>query len=108
MDCQRGPNQEARRLYEWLTVVKRGEIVRSPDNRPTLDFTEPCIALGLERMTDDVVVLRIYLSYEAEPAFVLTGAHGHLNNFLRLTLTREELGDATAEWEAEIHAYPAR
>ena len=99
---------EARHLLEWLTAVRRSAITGSPDNEPSLDFTEPGISFGLERIAVDAVVLRVYLSYEAEPSFVLTGAHGHLENYVRLTMTFAELGTATAEWEAEIRGYPVR
>jgi hypothetical protein len=99
---------EARELRGWLTAIWRREITSPSDKQPSLVFTEPDISLGLEQTTNCGVVLRVYLSFEAEPSFVLEGSQGSMENYLRLTMTLAELGDAIAEWEAELQAFPVR
>lgn len=100
---------DARELAGWLRSVSRGHAPSpSSDDEPGLVFDEPCLAFDVEHLEGGTVVLRVYLSLEAEPAFVVEGAHGMFENYVRLTMSLSELGRAAAEWDAEVKAYPVR
>ncbi len=73
-----------------------------------LEFLEPCIGFDLEEIAGDTAVLRVYLSLEAEPPFIVAGFHGIFENYLRLTMSLTALSSAAADWEAEMQAYPVR
>ena len=100
---------EARELFGWLTSVSRGHAPSpSSDEEPGLVFLEPCLAFDVEQLNGDTAVLRVYLSLEAEPAFIIEGSRGMFENYLRLTMSLTELSRAATEWDAEIKAYPIR
>ncbi|MDP9886081.1 hypothetical protein J2W21_003606 [Sinomonas atrocyanea] len=100
---------DARELADWLRSVSCGHAPSlSSNDGPGLVFDEPCLAFDAEQLEGDTAVLRVYLSLEAEPAFVVEGAHGMFENYVQLTMSLAELGRAAAEWDAEIKAYPVR
>ncbi len=100
---------EARELGGWLRSVADGELRPGAAGAdPDLVFTEPCVALDLEGVATGSVVLRVYLSLEAEPPFVMNGAAGMFANYLRLEITREQLTLGVGHWHRELAAFPIR
>lgn len=76
---------EARRLADWLSAVAAGVAAPAKHGRePGLTFTEPCVAFSVARSSTSELGLRVYLSLEAEPPFVVAGQRGMFENYIPL------------------------
>lgn len=101
---------EAQSLAEWLNGVALGEINSRPDtDEPDLVFfTEPCLAFSLVEAGVSHVGLRVYLSLEAGPPFVMAGKAGVFENYLSLTVSTSSLEQAAGAWGQELLLFPLR
>lgn len=99
---------EARELAGWLGDVAEGDSEVSPGDAPGLVFTEPCLAFAACRDGLGQVELRVYLSLEAEPPFVMAGERGIHTNYVPFRLSREALTKAAREWAVETARFPVR
>lgn len=99
---------EADDLGAWLRRVSRGEALTAPDRGPAVEFLEPNLGFRAMQGEDGRIELRVYLSLEAEPPWVMEGAPGVHRNYVTMDLTREQLADAAEAWLAECREFPAR
>lgn len=96
---------EAARLHEWLSELSRGRAPEEGDG-PTLVFTEPCLAFAASRLDAERVEIRVYLSLEAAPPFVVAGSAGMVENYVPLRVDRGTLGVAAAAWAEDLRPFP--
>lgn len=98
---------EADGLASWLLSAAESRTPGQDGRRPDLTFTEPCLGFvaGVE---GDTVRLRVYLSLEAEPPFVVGGRPGIHQNHVPLALSRAAVDRAAHDLIAELRAYPVR
>lgn len=104
---------EARDLSAWLRAAANGEIHAAP-HEPDKDvrlkvFTEPNIAFNLAVGTNDEVVLRVYLSLEAQPDWARHREQGGVfDYYLPIRCSPSALVAAAESWEADLSAFPVR
>jgi hypothetical protein len=100
---------EARELATWLAAVAAGIASPAEDQSlPALTFTEPCVAFGLADGGGGPIGLRVYLSLEAEPPFVVAGQKGMFTNYVPFPATETAVLRAAGELSSELSAYPVR
>jgi hypothetical protein len=100
---------EARELATWLAAVVAGNASPAEDQSlPAITFTEPCVAFGLADGGSGPIGLRVYLSLEAEPPFVVAGQKGMFKNYVPLPTTEADVLRAAGELSSELSAYPVR
>lgn len=104
---------EARDLSAWLRAAANGEIQAAPyerDNDVRLKvFTEPHVALNLAASTNDEVMLRVYLSLEAQPAWARHRIQGGVfDYYLPIRCPASDLATAAESWETDLNAFPVR
>lgn len=100
---------EARQLADWLSPVAAGMAVPAKDEGgPDLTFTEPCVAFSLAVSSTGDLVLRVYLSLEAEPPFVVAGQRGMFENYIPLATNHAAVLRAATELTSELSAFPVR
>ncbi|MEJ5928850.1 hypothetical protein WG915_09540 [Corynebacterium sp. H128] len=75
---------------------------------PTLDFVEPCLAFAASPLDGYDVELRVYLSLEAEPPFVVAGAAGRFENYVPLCMGLPVIEAAATEWGDGLRTFPVR
>ncbi len=78
------------------------------DGGPTVVCLEPCLAFAALPLEGEGVEIRVYLSLEAQPRFVVAGAAGMFENYVPLRTDLPALELAAAEWGADLRAFPAR
>jgi hypothetical protein len=104
---------EARDLSAWLRAAANGDIQAAPyepDNDVRLKvFTEPNVALNLAARTNDEVMLRVYLSLEAQPDWARHREQGGVfDYYLPIRCSASDLAAAAESWEADLNAFPVR
>ncbi len=100
---------EVRELATWLAAVAAG--IASPaedEGLPDLTFTEPCVAFGVEEGGKESIGLRVCLSLEAEPPFVVAGQQGMFKNYVPISTSKAAVLRAAGELSSELSAYPVR
>ena len=100
---------EARGLATWLAAVAAG-IASPPEDEslPDLTFTEPCLAFSVAEGGNGPIGLRVYLSLEAEPPFVVAGQQGIFKNYVPFSTSEAAVLRAAGELSSELSAYPVR
>lgn len=100
---------EARALADWLSKVAAGVALPAEDaGEPDLTFTEPCVAFGVAVSSTSELALRVYLSLEAEPPFVVAGQRGMFENYIPLATSTAAVLRAATELTSELSAFPVR
>ena len=98
---------DGRLLRDWLRGASGDSVRESPPNNPTLVFTEPNIAFGLEADEGDGVKLLVYFSLESRPPSQHPPSE-IFEFFLPLILSRRDLADAANEWDSDLAPFPER
>ena len=103
---------EAHTLGTWLRSVADGEAsTMAPDDEghlwPTTNHIEPNVGFGLVSEGHNVVTIRAFLWLESGPPSV-AALSSQMAWFMDLTMTRDSLRAAAAEWTGELAKFPQR
>lgn len=89
---------QAAELRDWLQGIVRGTVLAKGESL-TLDFVEPCLAFAASPLGGRNVELRVYLSLETEPPFVVSGGAGIGKNYVPFLMGLAALDLAAADGE---------
>lgn len=93
---------EAASLGGWLGALMDGSLAPSDGDTVDCHFTEPCLGFKYMGVEGESLRLRVYLSLEAEPPFILAGQPGLFSNYVPLVVHREALASALRAWKEEL------
>lgn len=104
---------QARRLADWLRGVVDGSVLSTPfdgsEAEHLLVFTEPNVAFSLADRTDEDAAIRVHLSLQSRPPWVIKpGGPGVFAYYLLLRMPMAQVELAIQDWERLIAVYPAR
>jgi len=105
---------EARALGDWLRSVAESTAATMATDvdgnlAPTTEHLEPNLGFGVVGFENDRVTLRVFLWLESGPASVRDSIDdSELEWFMDLTVTRDDLRAAAADWTTQLQRFPVR
>jgi hypothetical protein len=97
-------------IGEWLLAAARSEVLPTrPDQDPALTFLEPALGFSVASYGDQMVTLRVHLTYEAAPPWLNIDERLDIRSFfVELDIGMADLETAAADWNREAIALPRR